>query len=431
MSNPLLGDLNELIEKNIISADTATQIRLYYQNKKDRSPGRLPTVLGILGALLVGSGLILVIAHNWDMFGRLTRTILAFLPLIAAHALCIYAYAKKKENRGWLESAAVLLFFAVATSISLIAQIYQVNGTLEGFLLTWMLLTLPLVYILPSVVVSLLIIALATWYASLVGYADSGVPFWYLGILLLLFPHYYGYLKKPSSNIFHIHNWFLSISMLIALGAFVDDGYNKQEWIFIAYMALCGVYYLLGHIHLQQQRWFANPFGIFGLVGIITILSVWTFEIAWSSLSMFGPKPRHLDFTGSFTYVSLAFLLLCVFLLARLYRSYGKHIINVVALAPFIFTLVVLSCLNIPSMGMLIINLLLLGIGVRYIRKGANLDHLGILNSGLFVIMLLALFRFFDSNIPFIWRGLIFIAAGAGFFVSNFLIIRKRKKTTS
>jgi uncharacterized membrane protein len=429
MSNPLLNDLNELVEKNIITAETAAQVRLYYESKKDNSPGRLPTVLAILGALLLGSGLILVIAHNWDLLGRLTRTIIAFFPLIIGQSLCIYACFKKKDNKGWIESTSVFLFFAVATSISLIAQIYQVNGTLEGFLLTWMLLTLPLVYIMPSHAVSLLIIALATWYASLVGYSESGIPFLYLGIMALLFPHYYNYFRKPSSNFFHLHNWLLAISFLITLGAFVDDGYSNHEWIFIAYMGLVGVYYLLGHLHLQQQRWLANPFGIFGIVGIIGILLIWTFDDIWSLSGMFGSQKRQLVFS-SFTFVSFVLLALCAYLLARLFRTHGKQIFNAVSLSPFVFTLVVLLCYNIPPAGILLFNLWVLAIGIHYIRKGSALDHLGILNFGLLVIMLLAIFRFFDSNIPFVWRGLIFIATGAGFFMSNYLIIRKRKKIT-
>ncbi len=52
----LLKDLNELVEKNIISADTASQITNYYENKKNSSPGAFSAVLAILGALLLGSG---------------------------------------------------------------------------------------------------------------------------------------------------------------------------------------------------------------------------------------------------------------------------------------------------------------------------------------------------------------------------------------
>ncbi len=83
--------------------------------------------------------------------------------------------------------------------------------------------------------------------------------------------------------------------------------------------------------------------------------------------------------------------------------------------------------LNHRHLGMLIFNLWVLVIGVHYIRKGLLMDHLGFLNLGLLVITTLALFRFFDSDIPFIWRGLIFISAGVGFFVANYMLIKKRR----
>ena len=75
-------DIFELLEANVISEETAEKIREYYQIKKEDSTNKLFIVFGILGALLVGLGLILIIAHNWDELSRTTKIIFAFLPLI-------------------------------------------------------------------------------------------------------------------------------------------------------------------------------------------------------------------------------------------------------------------------------------------------------------------------------------------------------------
>lgn len=64
---------------------------------------------------------------------------------------------------------------------------------------------------------------------------------------------------------------------------------------------------------------------------------------------------------------------------------------------------------------------------IFYIRKGSIKNHLGILNFGLLIIAVLALLRFFDNSIPFVWRGLFFVATGIGFFVANYLLLKKRK----
>ena len=70
MSQPLTEDLDELLRRNIITADTARQIEEYYSQKKINSSHSFTTVLGLLGSLLIGLGIILVVAHNWEMLGR-------------------------------------------------------------------------------------------------------------------------------------------------------------------------------------------------------------------------------------------------------------------------------------------------------------------------------------------------------------------------
>ena len=61
------------------------------------------------------------------------------------------------------------------------------------------------------------------------------------------------------------------------------------------------------------------------------------------------------------------------------------------------------------------------------IKKGVDEDSLLILNYGLLVITALVICRFFDTNLSFVLRGLLFIVVGAGFFAANYLLIRKRK----
>ena len=155
MATSLLKDIDGLVQANIISSDTAQRIITYYQQKKETAPDKLNIILGILGAMLVGSGIILIVAHNWDELSRPFKTTLSFIPLLLAQLLCAYTLIKQKRSAAWRESSGVLLFFAVGTSISLISQIYQVSGSLSGFLLTWVLLTLPLIYLLISHVMSI------------------------------------------------------------------------------------------------------------------------------------------------------------------------------------------------------------------------------------------------------------------------------------
>ena len=49
------------------------------------------------------------------------------------------------------------------------------------------------------------------------------------------------------------------------------------------------------------------------------------------------------------------------------------------------------------------------------------------LNSGMTVIALLVICRSFDSDLTFVVKGTLFVLVGIGFFVANWLMIKKKK----
>jgi hypothetical protein len=69
--------------------------------------------------------------------------------------------------------------------------------------------------------------------------------------------------------------------------------------------------------------------------------------------------------------------------------------------------------------------------GILTIREGAKLNHFGILNYGLLIITALVICRFFDTNISFVFRGLLFVGVGTGFFLANYSMMKKKKNTTA
>ena len=83
MSKSFETILPELVMSGIISKETSLEISDYLAKKPETQSNRLFTIFGILGALLVGLGVILIIAHNWDVLGRQAKTTISFLPLIS------------------------------------------------------------------------------------------------------------------------------------------------------------------------------------------------------------------------------------------------------------------------------------------------------------------------------------------------------------
>jgi hypothetical protein len=433
--NQILKELQELVAANIISQETADNIERYYVSRTQPTTNRFAIVLSILGALLVGLGIVLVVAHNWDELGRTTKTIFAFLPMVIGQALCLYTLSKQKDSFAWRECSALLLFFGVASCIALISQIYHIGGELKDFILTWLLLTIPLLYVMRAYIIGLLHIANVTWYACLVGYLESPeqLPYLYLPLLLLAAPAYIQLLRnKRDSNLFILYNWFIAISLPCVLGTFVSNGDDSIRG-FLGYLALFSFYYFIGTSNLfRQRRLFANPYLVTGIPGIVAILLFWTYSSNWMVFA-----DNTLRKNTVFFYL-LAILLIGLFTaIVWRYRLRKWDGLSVFEFSAFVFlialeitnrTVYQKNYLSFSAMpGTLVLNVWVLVLGIYFIRKGSILQHFGILNVGLLIVAILAGLRFFDSNIPFVWRGLLFLGAGIGFFAANYVLIKKKR----
>ena len=84
----LLSELPTLVEEGVLSQSAADRLRTRYADAAGADERNWAlNVFAVLGAVLVGGGLILVLAHNWDAFSRPLRVVLSLGPLMAAQAL--------------------------------------------------------------------------------------------------------------------------------------------------------------------------------------------------------------------------------------------------------------------------------------------------------------------------------------------------------
>ena len=430
MSKAILKALPELIEAGVLNEQQAQEIRDYYDKKPDRSGARALLIFGILGALLIGLGLILIIAHNWDQLSRPVKIALALLPLVIGQAISFYVLMQKPEQKVWREGAATFLFLAFGACISMISQIYNIPGQISDLMLTWMILGLPLVYIMRSSVASFIFLFGITYYGSQLGYVEypTQVPYGYWGLLLLILPHYYLLNKNaPRSNFTIFHHWIIPLSLIIVLGTF---GQQEELLMFLAYFSMFGWLYLIGKLtFFDEQPLRNNGFLVLGSLGSIIILLMLSFDFFWEELYLqkqdFSSWVSTLEFwvASSLNLLALVFL----FLVSR------KNGLEKIALMEVLF-LVFLFLFGLgfyaPGQSLLLVNILLFILGIFYIRKGVQEDHLGILNYGLLIITALIICRFFDTKWSFILRGILFVMVGIGFFIANYQMIQKRKSNS-
>lgn len=421
MNSKIQNDIKELVEAQVISNEVATNIENYYKSKKTDAPNRLFTVFAVLGSTLVGLGIILILAHNWDDFSRFIKTIFAFTPLVIGQCLVGYSILKKKSTT-WKEASGVFLFFAVGASIALVSQIYNIPGDFSSYMLTWILLCAPLIYLLKSNALAILHIVFTTNYACSFGYFDGNkTPWLYLFLLGILLPFYFQLLKsKKASNITSIFNWFLPLSVVIVLGAFVS---RSEEFGFLMYVILFGLLYNIGKIpFFNNQKLRRNGYLVLGSLGTIYMLMLTSFEWLWKDILR-----GNIEFNSQEFYISTVLFLITLGVL--LYSNSKKWIkkTNLYHYVFFIFTIIFFIGLSGSILPVVLINIIILVLGVIAIKIGADKMHFRILNYGLLIITTLIICRFFDTNMSFVIRGLLFVSVGVGFFLTNYMMLKRQK----
>jgi len=425
MSKQILKELSDLVNAQVITDETAEKIKSYYSGQVSHSTNRLFIVFGILGALLVGMGIVLIIAHNWDILPKVVKLATGLLPLLIGQTIAGVLIFKKSDNRTFREATGAFLFAAVAISISIVSQVYNIEGSLGNFLLVWTSLTLPIVYVLRSSMASLLYISGITWYACEVSYFSypHGHAWWYWLLLILILPFYYlEFLKDGNkNNFFYFHSWLLALSLTVCLGVFAD---NHGELIMIAYMGLFSAFVIVSELPtFNTGRVISNAFLVIGSLGVIISLLILSFDFYWSEVIDSKNLTEGIEFAVSIITTLIASVLLFIHL-----RGKSLTEINSKSFAFIVFIALFSIGLSAPTMAQLLTNVVILVFAVNTIRNGAQRNHLGILNYGLLIITALILCRFFDTDFSFVVRGLLFISVGIGFFATNFYMVRRRKR---
>ena len=186
----LRAELPTLVSSGTISDENAKAIERYYEASAGGGRKTGVVLLAAVGSILVAAGIVLLIAHNWDEFSRPVRSVIAFLPLLAAQALSVFVLMRRNESKAWRECAAIFNVATIGTAVSLVSQTYQITGSLANFIFVWLLLSIPLVYLMRTTLgaVAYLIGTIFWLFARNEGRDLNPLYFWML--LLLIIPYF-------------------------------------------------------------------------------------------------------------------------------------------------------------------------------------------------------------------------------------------------
>jgi len=425
----LYDELETLVEEGVIDAQAAQRLRAHYGEPPAGPLRRAAVVIfAILGALLIGAGIVLLLAHNWEELSRPLRAVIAIAPLLVVQVLGGWVLLRRNSSAGWREGTATALCAAVIIAIALIGQTYHIPGDLGRLLLTWSLLIIPAVYLLDSVMAAFLyMVAITSWAAYAHGTAGHAPGFWPLAALAA--PYLWRRGRRdlygpPTAFLF----WTAAGCATIALGLALKH-VLPGIWI-VAYSAMFALMYLAGRRWMPEDDGFwRSPLRTFGAAGIGILSLVLTFREPWKDVAR--GLSRRVDLLawpalGDYAVTGVLLVGAIVLLAAVIRRRAGGALYGAAPLLAAAGLGLVMQYGAIAPV-LIAFNAYLFALGVGTLMRGVRDGRLSTANGGLALLAMLIVARFFDADVPFTLRGLAFIAVGIGFLVANVLILRRWK----
>ncbi|GAB5559357.1 MAG: hypothetical protein SynsKO_10040 [Synoicihabitans sp.] len=423
----LLEELPGLEAKGILTPDERTRISAYYEGLEIKPSHWLTHTLSALGALLVGGGIILLFAHNWEHLGRPIRTVLAVTPLAVAS---IFSWWVLGRSTAYRESAGIFHSLAIGAAIALVGQTYHIPSNAPAFFLSWSLLMGPLIFVLSSHGALLIFLGLATsWCAAAQNESGYAIGFW-----ALLAPACYRVftlLKTvPSAPGTLVSVWGFLISLMIGLG-FVMERTIPGMWI-IVFSGLLSFIGLLGLRLLPKEQGWSNPLATVGVLGVSTLAYILSWHDVWRNIGWtYQRELWGYQSWGIWTDSLMALLFLTGWgwltvksFKAQFSLSLILSIFPIISVLGFTFSI---QFVDGEYASGILFNFFMLLMGAAYLIDGCRNIRLRYVNYGMVLLSLLILTRFFDSDFGFFARGIAFIFIGAGFLAANLIVSRRRK----
>ena len=424
----LYNELPNLVSHGVFTAECAERVREYYGDEAGRNRRAYALIIcGVVGATLIGLGIILLFAHNWENLSRPARTVLSFTPLVIGQGITGWTLLRRRDSIAWREGSTLFLMAGIGAAIALIGQTYHIPGDLGTFLLTWMLLTVPSVYLLGATAPGVLYwVGLTCWAGYMQGEGSHAVLFWPLAAVMG--PHLWKAAKEnPYGPRVVLLGWVLALCLCVATGITLEKTWPGL-WI-VVYCGLFATMYLLGDyaFHAAPSIW-QRPLHVVGACGATVLSLVLTFEEPWKSVGWahYRSGGRFHEWAAIQDYVMVLVLLtvvttlLVVLVRDRRYESVPFGVAGVVGVLGY----VAMSLAEHEGYPTALFNAYLFGLAVVTLVAGIRSGRLATLNGGLLMLTALIVARFFDWDLSFTVRGIAFITIGVGFLGTNLLVRR-------
>lgn len=419
--------------EGIVSVEQAEKIREKYnlhEIQEKGIPSKLITVISIIGSLLVGAGVILFIASNWQTILKPLRLGIIFGTIFAVNHL---GYYLKYTKGSYPKTGSSLLFLGsllFGGGIWLVAQTYHITSRYHSGILFWALGIIPVSWLLGLETILLLSSFLLTFW-TVWRSIDFSVPNYFYLVLMLSIILPLCYRQKAKVALFIS---LIGISLWFGFGPCLS--YFKES---ILLMVPCfigvGVFlYSAGLFHSLFEK-ITGYQSIYKFLGVF-ILYVFTYILSFKEVSQEMVRLAVKPFPSSFWYILGILSLLSIGAILSIFRLTHKksqnfsRLLNYEIAIIIFFLLFPILILIFPNITFYAIfsNLILLVLTIGVIFLGYHNEKAFFVNLGFIFFGIHFLTRYIDWGYKYLPRSLFFIITGIILILIATFMEKERRK---
>jgi uncharacterized membrane protein len=390
-------------------------------------------IFSCLGAVIVGLGLILLLAYNWDAIPKYGKLALVFGSLAAVQVAGLRLFLGRERFQPLGEGLCLLGTMLFGAGIWLVAQIYHIDEHFPNGFLIWGLGALGMALAMPSIAQAMLATVLLTiwsgtervgfdtpvWITPLLLLAVLGPLAWQrrsrllLGALIPACLMAYGFtLPAGEHATWMLFSALLSLSALCLAGAYLTrhiGTFASAAPVFLFYgsAVFMVLLYLLSfpdlaheffYWHREELTWARSSYVLLPLLGAL---------LAWGAVARLRLTSGQARQEG-LSAPELALIPLTVLLAAMDLLVLSDHVDNWLIAGPF--------------------NLVFIGLAASLMARGCRDGLIKPTVWGSLMLVLLIVARYFDLFESQLTRGLVFVVMGALLLAEGFLYSRAKKQ---
>lgn len=426
----LLAEIERWKAEGVVSAEQAARLRERYEKPESGPPWGL-ILFATAGAIVIGLGVILLFAYNWDEIPKFGKLALVFGAVIAAHAGGIRLLARDGWQPKLGEALTALGTMFYGSGIWLVAQIYNIDEHYPNGFLFWALGALAMAWAIRSTANGLLAAVLLTiWGCSETFDFDAPESWSVILVAITLVP-----LAWKQRSVVLLAVAIVAIQVLIASNVVV---WGSSAHGFTASLALGVLLVAVSRMAAVRREDFPGAAGVMAFLGFAAFLFcafVLSFHDAADDLLDWN---RHAGLRTGIAFM-FGWSLFGAGIAAWAWlanRALLKREIEINK-EEWLLPIGLIYCFGAALMGIrgwdLIVswsfNLILLGIAMMWMWRGCQESRLRPTVLGSLLLGAVVVARYFDLFQSMASRGFAFIILG-GIFVAEAMYYRKVRRET-